>query len=243
MLEGPHLVAEALDAGLELTTVLATREFLDADSGAALAERLARAPIEVVEVASRLLDSLCDADSPRGILAIARLARPATVDLRISEESGIWLFLDRIQDPGNVGALARVAEALGGAGLLLSRGCADANHPRALRASAGSLLRLTVAQGAEPDAVDRALGRGSARPTWVGLEAHGGDRTPESVELHLPLVLALGSEGQGLDSRVRSRVDTTVTLPLSGRVESLNVAVAGALVLYALTRRRGLSRP
>lgn len=237
VLEGPHLVSEALDAGLDLPTVLATREFLASGEGGQIARRLARGP---GEVSQRVLDSVCDADSPRGIVAVAHLPRPSLSELIRPEAPGTWLFLDRVQDPGNVGAIARVAEALGGAGLLLSDGCADANHPRALRASAGSLLRLPLAQAVEPGQVDHWF-ESQARATWIGLEAHGTPTAPEEIRAPLPIILALGSEGRGISPATRARLDLTVTLPLTGRVESLNVAVAGALVLYAMSRGRGLS--
>ena len=99
-----------------------------------------------------------------------------------------------MQDPGNLGALARVAEAAGAAGLALSPGCAHPNHPRALRASAGSLLRLPVAVGAEPDALDAHLA--SARPRWTALVPRDGEDLYRA-RLDGTLILAVGAEGPG----------------------------------------------
>lgn len=232
LLEGPNLVGEALTLGLPLDRVLVTPDFLARAPGQALAERLERPPLLV---AAEVLEGLSEADSPRGILAIADLPRSG-VEALAGAAPGVWLYLDTVQDPGNVGALARVAEGLGATGLLLSPGCADVNHPRALRASAGSLLRLPVAVSARPEEVDRALGRPCSL-CWVGLEAHGASSTLESLVAAPPLVVALGSEGGGLAPQTRARLDLAVTIPLAGRLESLNVAVAAALVLYEIQRR------
>ena len=146
-------MTEALAAGLALEEVLATPAFLDSAEGLRLAPAL---PVEPLAVSPDLLEDLTDADSPRGILAVARLPRSGTAALPVQPDRP-YLYLDGLQDPGNLGALARVAEAAGAAGLALSPGCAHPNHPRALRASAGSLLRLPVAVRVKPADLSRRL--------------------------------------------------------------------------------------
>jgi TrmH family RNA methyltransferase len=228
LLEGPHLVGEALQAGLELDPVLATEAFLDSAEGRRLAPRLRRAPLVVTAEA---IESVADADTPRGLLAVSALPRRGPEALSPARDA-VCLYLEAIQDPGNLGALARVAEAFGAAALALSAGCAHPNHPRALRASAGSLLRLPVAVDATIEALDR---RFAAPPLWVALAAHGG-ADPRRSGAPRPLVLALGAEGAGLSAALAERADRTWTIPLAGRVESLNVAVAAAIALFAHAR-------
>ncbi len=153
LLEGPHLLAAALAAGSPIETVVATAEFLASPAGRDLAAGLPCLPLTVEP---RLLDELADSDSPRGVLAVARLPRGG-VEALPAHPGGTYLYVEGLQDPGNLGALARVAEAAGAAGMALSAGTVHPNHPRALRASAGSLLRLPVAVGVEPDLLDRHL--------------------------------------------------------------------------------------
>lgn len=226
LLEGPHLVGAALDAGVELETVLVTARFEESAAGRALLPRLARAPRRVADA---LLDELADADAPRGLLALARLPRLGASAAPVKPD-GLHVFLDGVQDPGNVGAVARVAEAFGAAALLLSPGCAHPNHPRALRASAGSLLRLPVAIEVDVESLDRRFA--PRRPAWAALAAHGG-RGPDPA-VGRPLVLAFGAEGPGLSTAVLARADHLWTLPLVAPVESLNVAVTAGIVLHAL---------
>lgn len=216
---------------LPMEIVLFTPAFAESEAGRALASRLAAPP---TLVAPELLAKITDADSPRGVLAVTRLRRGQPTE-RAPRALDVWIYLDRIQDPGNLGALARVCEGLGATGLLLSPGCADPNHPRALRASAGSLLRLPVFAGVEAAAAKV----WSAGARWIGLEAHAGARSPEELRPGRPFVLALGAEGAGLSDAVRERLDDSVTLPLLGRLESLNVAVACALALDRMLPGRG----
>lgn len=235
LLEGPHLVEEALAAGLPLDEILATPDFLASPEG----RRLARAfPVAPLEVGPELLAELTDADSPRGLLAVARLPRAGVEDLPVAPDLP-YLYLEGLQDPGNLGALARVAEAAGAAGLALSPGCAHPNHPRALRASAGSLLRLPVAVAADPDRLDAHLA--PVRPRWAALAPRGGESLYEAP-LEGTLILAVGAEGPGLSADLLARAGLRLTIPMEPEVESLNATVAAALVLFEW-RRRTLSRP
>ncbi len=171
VLEGPHLVLEALRLGLRLQPVVATEEFLGSAVGQEVGARLPRPPLVA---AARILEQLADADSPRGLLAVCSLPRTGLEGVT-PRPPEIWLYLDRIQDPGNLGALARVAEGLGAAGLVLSPGCADPNHSRALRASAGSLLRVPVAVHAEAAATAE---RFRAEPAHGASAGSASRRTP-----------------------------------------------------------------
>lgn len=230
MLEGPHLIAEAIAAGQTLESLLATPEFLASADGRRLAPRL---PFPPLEVEARLLHEAADSDAPRGIVAVARLPRGGTDALPLAD-TGVYLFAERIQDPGNLGALARVAEASGAAGLALSPGSAHPNHPRALRASAGSLLRLPVAYPAAPDELARHLA--PLAPRWLALAPRGGDDLYRA-RLDGCLVLAAGSEGAGLSPAVRELCQG-LTIPVAAPVESLNVTVAAAVALFEIRRQR-----
>lgn len=231
LLEGPHLAAEAVALGLTLERVFVTPEFMARADGQRLVAGLPLAPDLV---AAELLASVTDSDSPRGIVAVAALPRGGAGELPTGGE--VYLFAEGIQDPGNLGALARVAEAAGVAGLALAAGSASPNHARALRASAGSLLRLPVAVDVLPGELDRRVGAA----VWVGLVAEGG-RSLWEMPLEGHLILAVGAEGPGLSAELRHHCRAAVTVPLAAPVESLNVTVAAAVVLYEVVRRHGAS--
>lgn len=230
-LEGPHLVGESLSSGIEVIEVLATPEWKERDEGKMLAASLAVEPLLVTE---SVLASLVDARSPQGVLAVVSLARSGVESLPIVD-GGIYVLLEAVQDPGNLGALIRSAESTGAVGIGLSRGSAHPNHPKALRASAGSLLRVPVAVEAGAD--DLLAHLDSVAPTLVGLDAKAGGDLYQT-DLTGTLVLALGSEGGGLSQDLRAKIDTLISIPSAPPVESLNVTVAGSVVLHELARRR-----
>lgn len=231
LLEGPHLIGEALAAGLDLRSLLASPDFLAGAAGRRLAGQLPRAPLVVDP---HLLAEVTDSDSPRGIVGIAQLPRSDASALPAVED-GVYLYAEGIQDPGNLGALARVAEASGVTGLCLSPGSTHPNHPRALRASAGSLLRLPVAIRTSPDALSDHLE--TFHPQWVALVPRGG-RDLYREALHGCLILSIGAEGSGLSDPLRRRATIELTIALNAPVESLNTTVAAAVALFEIRRRR-----
>ena len=231
LLEGSRLLLEALDAGIELDIVLATPEFLDSAEGRRVHSRL---PVSPDRIAPELLESIADADSPRGVVAAARKSRGRLEDVPVLRD-GVYVYVDGLQDPGNLGALARTAEAAGAVALLLAPGTVDPHHPRAVRGSAGSLLRLPAVPRVEPESLRRHLAK--VEPAWLALVAHGGHDLYEHP-LDGALILTLGAEGPGISADLEDRAQHRLTIPLASPVESLNAAVAAAVTLFEIRRRR-----
>ena len=148
-------------------------------------------------------------------------------DLPRGELPYVGLGLWHVADPGNVGTILRSADALGPAFVALSDGCADPTGPKAVRASMGALFRVALSR------LDDA-----PRP-WIGLVAHGGPALSE-VDLQEG-TFVLGAEREGLLGDVLARCDARATIPLAGEAESVNVAMAGTIALYELSRRRSSS--
>lgn len=214
LLEGPRVVEEAVAAGVPLD-LLALREGTAFEVACPLTVTLSRG----------LFRTLSETASPQGVLAVGRAGTaPLQAALEAARRRG-WplIVLDGVQDPGNVGAILRTAAAAGAPGAAILPGTADPFGPRAVRASAGSVFRLTVA---------RAAWDSLAGLRGVGADAHGG-LPPEAAALEEVEMLVLGGEAHGL-----SRPDLPrVTIPVTG-VESLNVAAAAAVLLFELRRRR-----
>jgi 23S rRNA (guanosine2251-2'-O)-methyltransferase len=158
------------------------------------------------------------------------------------EEPALFLALDQVQDPGNVGNLLRTAEALGVHGVLVPRHQAAGLTPQVVRAASGALEHLAVARVGN---LGQALERLKREGCWViGAVAGGeGTRAPWEADLRGGTVLVLGSEGRGLRPLVARICDARVRIPLAGRIGSLNVAAAGAALLYEVRRQRASGRP
>jgi len=249
LLEGGRMIEEALDAGIQAEEIFLQKNPEQKEGEREEEDFLRRLRGEgnarVTEVSARVLRKLSDLPSTRGAVAIALppyrtlTSLSALLPSKKSSSSSLFLLLDEVQDPANVGAIFRSGEAFGVAAALLTPGCAWPFSPRALRASAGSAFRLPVcAPVTAEQAVAWARGHGIA---LAGAEAHGGD-APESLAALRPLALVIGSEGHGISPEIASALDRRVTLPLPGRVESLNAAVAAGVLLHVLTRRAGSTR-
>jgi TrmH family RNA methyltransferase len=215
LLEGPRVLAEAKAAGLEFE-LIAVREGdklpFHTDSRVTLTPGAFRAATQTV--------------TPRGAIAIARVHEASPADAIEAAHKARWplIVLDRVQDPGNVGAICRTAAAAGAPAVVVLPGSADPYGPKAVRASAGNVFRLKVARAQWKDIAD-----------LDGYGASPADGTPlAEAPIESAGMVVLGSEAHGL-----SRKDLKlVTVPLAEGVESLNVAAAAALILFEIRRRR-----
>ncbi len=229
LLEGPKAVAEALRLGVVEEMVF--RRDLDPEVLGDLLETARRARVSVTEGNAQDFERLGRTVTPQGVLAVVRdTAAPLSI---VVERPGRLLWIDGVQDPGNVGAVVRVAAGLGAAGLLVGRGSADPLGLKALRASAGLALRLPFAR-AEPREIAETL-RAAGRPVWL-LDAAGEDlfrvdRVPPNV------VLGVGSEGRGAGPEAKAAAARTLAIPLAAGVDSLNAAVATGIAVAVLFRR------
>lgn len=193
-------------------------------------EAVERAGGETIEVGGGLLRELSGTEAPQGLLAV--IEAPRWEPERVLEGSGPTVVLDRLQDPGNLGTIARAAEAAGASGLLLTPGCVDPGNPKALRASAGSLLRLPTAVAPDPLGAVRRAGR------LLATTAGRGGVVYTQADLARPFALLIGQEGSGVAPELAGRADLALTVPMAGAVESLNAAAAAAVILFEAARQR-----
>ena len=227
LLEGARTLVDALDAGVVPSVLFAAADLAPFD--AAAADRARRAGVEVVEVSPRVLARLSGLESTRHLVALATVPEGRLEDL---DGACLVLLLDGLQDPSNVGAILRNAEAFGASGVVLTPGTASPFAPKAFRASTGSALRVPVVRNVlSTEAVAWARAAGA---TLAGADAHLGE-DPEGLRGVVPLVLAVGSEGQGLSAPIVEALDRRVRIPVAPSVESLNAAVAAGILLYALS--------
>jgi TrmH family RNA methyltransferase len=235
LLDGAHLVGEALDAGLGFEVILvAASRLAGPDEAGRLARELQQRGLPVAEADDRAFDAASPVRSPSGIAAIALRPAPRAVDLCAPPDAFVLAIAD-VQDPGNVGALLRSAEAGGATGAFVTGGSANPFAWKALRGSMGSALRLPVVTGVAIDAVLAEMQHASMRT--VAAVARGGV-DPDAAAWRGRVGLWIGGEGPGLPDDLVERCDARVTIPMAPQVESLNAAVAGAVLVYAARRQR-----
>jgi TrmH family RNA methyltransferase len=238
LLDGPHLVSAALDAGRPLE-VVAVRASAPADGDEELVGLLARlegSGVPVVAATSAVLAAMSPARTPSGIVALA-VEPPPDPERLLLPPPALVVVAVQVQDPGNVGAIIRAADAAGATGVVVTEGSADPFGWKALRGSMGSALRLPVWSHATLEGAARLARGGGLR--LVAAAPRGGV-SMDAIDLTGPTALLLGSEGEGLDARARAFADVHVRIPMREGVESLNVAVTAALLAYEARRQRRL---
>jgi len=241
LLDGAHLLQEALRSHVPVDLV-AIADRVTARDGPALAEEAQRAGARVLHVSDQVLAAMSPVRQPSGVVAIAR-CRPATLAECLAPSPGnaaqppLVLILAGVQDAGNVGAIVRAAEGCGATGIICSDGTADPFGWKALRGAMGSTFRMPVAVHQPLPAIVAEL---RSRDVAV-LATVPRDGTPlGSCDLRGPAAIMLGAEGAGLPLDAATAADVRITIPMRAPVESLNVAIAAALILFEASRQREL---
>lgn len=233
LLDGPHLLFEAQKSGLSIESAVFEQDALSDPAITTLAEQLVADGADVFIVSRKTLESMSPTRSPAGVVGIARRELPTLNDALVSTNPLVVVAHD-VQDPGNVGGIMRTAEAAGATAFVTTASTADPFGWKALRGSMGSALRLPIAR-ADIAEVIRTLE--SAAIQIHGLVPRGG-RALYDTDFRRPSALILGAEGAGLPDDLLQHVDQRITIPMHHPVESLNVGVAAALVLYEAFRQR-----
>jgi len=227
LIEGEKLILEALNAGLALRSVLISDEVLT--QNARLAEKLISYGAAVYAAPETIINSVCDTKTPQGICAACAIPAP----MNLVEPPERIIALDGVQDPGNVGTIWRTADASGFGGLMLSEACADPFSPKVQRAAMGSGFRLPVSYEAS---LEKALGALKDN----GYTIIAADTRSSSIYEYSPIsrriALVIGSEAHGISRDVMALADHALSLPLRGKAESLNAAIAAGIMMYELVR-------
>jgi RNA methyltransferase, TrmH family len=232
VLEGVRLVADALAHGGTLTLTLYAPEQLDqTEAGRELREKLDKLP-HAHPATPQVVAAAADTVHPQGVVSLARW--PAVEPGR----PGITLVLDAIQDPGNLGTLLRSAEAVGVAEVLCSGGTADVYSPKVVRAAMGAHFRLAT----EQDLAWEAVGERLALVDHVYAADAEATMPYYAADWRQPSALIVGNEARGLSEEARSLATKTIGIPMHGRAESLNAAVAGSVILFEALRQRTRGR-
>jgi TrmH family RNA methyltransferase len=236
LLDGVHLVSEALTLGIRLPHVAFTARARTSEEGARLASALAECGVSIVDVTDSVMEAMSPVSSPSGVVAIAD--RPASsLEGALDHPPQLVVAVVDVQEPGNVGAIVRAAEACWATGVVCCGGSADAFSAKALRGSMGSALRLPMASGVPAADAFAAMRERGLR--LIATVPSGGVR-PLTLDLRQPTALLFGGEGPGLTAEALAAADETVSIPMRAPVESLNVAVAVALLTCEAARQRGL---
>lgn len=249
--EGPKLVIEGVRGGLELEALLvseAGEPELEGVLRAAAGSESGIPRTRIFRTTEKLFLGVAGTEAPQGVAALFRPREWALDDVlrgRASKEGtyrgdpALVAVITGVQDPGNVGTIVRSAEAFGATGAVATRGTADPWSPKAVRASAGSALRLPLLRGiATPVALAQLK---VVDVKIIAASSHAAGDKVTWPDLREPCAIFIGSEGSGLPPEVMNAADSTIAIPMSEDVESLNAGVAAAVVFYEVARQRRMN--
>jgi TrmH family RNA methyltransferase len=229
VIEGVRLVEEALSSGWPVDLVLFSGQL--SARGQQTVNGLAAAGADVEEIAAHLMDAITDTETSQGILAIARHS-----NLALPDSADFFVIADGIRDPGNLGTLIRTCAAAGVDALFLTPGTTDPFAPKVLRSGMGAHFRIPIYQADWSEITGQLHDR--SRPVRILISDVEGGQPGWQTDLKVPLALVIGSEADGASAAARQVADDRIHIPMPGRSESLNAAVAAGILIFEVVRQR-----
>ncbi len=236
-IEGPHLLEEAVRAGLRVRCIFRAakteRDYFPASA--------TRGECEILEVPRDILSAALETETPQPVAALIEPPAWTWADLVAQQKAGsLLVVLAGLQDPGNLGTILRSAEAFGADGVIMLPGTVSPWNQKAMRASAGSVFRMPIVEARVEDCFTRLHQAGIRVLTTAARGAVAADE----MDFTMASAVLIGNEGKGVPAEIAARADATVTIPCPGPVESLNASVAAGILLYEASRqRRAAGRP
>lgn len=231
-IEGIRIVSEAVALHAPIVEYLIAPQLLSSEHGSQVDDTLQSRGVPRLEVSADVFGSISSKEGPQGIGAVVRQSWTALSEVRPEDGLG-WVALDRVQDPGNLGTILRTSDAVGTTGVILLGHTTDPYDPTAIRASMGAIFSQRLVRTEFDDLV---AWKESTRFSLIGTS----DSAPtlyDAVSYPLPAVLLMGSEQHGLSEGQQRLCDMTVRIPMAGRSDSLNLAVATGVMLYEMHRQ------
>lgn len=229
-LEGARLCTDAAENGIEIYRAFFTKKSLEKYAG--YSAEITSCAQECYEISEEIAQRLSDTQSPQGIFCLCRTAQKNAADAQVKPD-GKYILLENVQDPSNLGAVSRTAEALGIDGMFVCGGC-DIYNPKALRASMGSALRLPIFTC--ENAVDVLTDLSSKGLVTLASTPDSSALPITEVPMDGGVVCVVGNEGNGVTDETMSACKHRVTIPMLGRAESLNASTAAAILIWEMVR-------
>ena len=244
IIEGRNPVIEALRAGRPISKILMDRNAQLHGAAAQILQSAKNRGVVVELVDKQAIERQSVTGSCQGVIAFAAAKDYVSLDdlfniSREKQEPALYLVLDGIEDPHNLGAMLRTAEATGIHGVVIRERRAVGLTPAVVKASAGAVEYIPVAMVANISQAIVTLKKNNVWATGIDM---AGEQDYSQVDFNLPMAIVIGGEGKGLSELARKRCDSIASIPMKGKVSSLNASVAAAVVMYEALRQRTLRK-
>lgn len=233
-IEGVRGVEQVLENGAPFNEIVYSSDVFQLNGGKALLERLQKLRIPIAEVSREIFTSIADTETPQYIMAVLKIPQ-WELDEILQRENLLLVIVDRIQDPGNLGTIIRTADAVGADGVILLKGTTDPYNPKSVRSTMGSIFSVPIIQ---QDNVDNLFGVLRKRGITIVATSLDSDVSYFELDYTGNTAIIIGSEAGGVSEEVSCKASISVKIPMLGKVESLNAAVACGVILYKALEQR-----
>ncbi len=232
-IEGLRSVDEALKEKADIAGILVSEEFAANQGHSGVLGRMEALDVKMHRVTDKLFREISDTETPQGILAVMKMKTASMSEL--TDTGGLYLILDSIRDPGNMGTIIRTADAAGFSGVILSKGCVDPYNPKVLRSTMGSIFHIPLFKAGDlPEAIRLIRSKG------IKVYASHLDSAVSIFDTGMTsgTAVIIGSEADGVSGEAAALADALVRIPMPGRAESLNASVAAGIIMFEAVRQR-----
>ncbi|HHY99472.1 MAG TPA: 23S rRNA (guanosine(2251)-2'-O)-methyltransferase RlmB [Sedimentibacter sp.] len=230
VVEGVKFVSEALREKADIKLLLVSEEVLDKNEINKIMASMDKS--KVLVCSAKVFESAADTVNAQGVLAV--ISKNSLSPNEITDKYPFVIMCDRIQDPGNLGAIMRSADAFGPAALILNKGCVDAYNPKVVRASAGALFRIPMIFAEDDGEIINIL---KNKGYYLVSTVVDSEYTFDNMDNRRKICLVIGNEGQGVADHIIKDSDIALTIKMSGKAESLNASVAAGICIYEIRKK------
>lgn len=232
-IEGIRIIEDSFKSNCDIQYIIYSNKLYNTSRGRELINKIKESNIECYEVENNLIKEISDTENPQGIIAVLKMKENSLQELK--EENNFIVFLDRIQDPGNMGTIIRSADALGVDGIIINKGCVDIYNPKVLRATMGSVFNIPIIYSEDGT---KTLLEFKNKGTNIFVTSLDSAEYCYDTDFEKDNILVIGNEGNGVSQEILDLSDKNIKIPIKGKAESLNAAIASSIIMYEGLRQR-----
>lgn len=232
--EGLRAVSESIISSANIECFLYSDSLFDLNGGQELYNQISNKYDNIYNITDKLLKDVSDTENPQGIMAIVKFETTSLEEI-ILEENNFLILLDEVRDPGNMGTIIRTADALGANGIIITLGCVDVYNPKTIRSTMGSIFHIPIVYQEDIEETIKNLKNNNISIISTALESSD---YCYNIDFKKDFALVIGNEASGISDKAIEQSDYIAKIPMIGRAESLNAAIASGIVMYEASRQR-----
>ncbi len=233
-IEGVRAVEESISSDADIDYIIYSEMLFNVKGGSELYDKIISKNYKVYHISDKLFQDISDTESPQGVFASVKF-NLHNVEKALADKDNFFILLDRVQDPGNMGTIIRTADAFGSNGIIVTNGCVDVFNPKTIRSTMGSIFHIPLLYYNDIDEAINDLKNNNVHIISTALKS---SNYCYNVDFNTDFALVIGNEASGVSENIINASDSLIKIPMQGKAESLNAAIASAVIMYEVLRQR-----